>query len=81
MKSIIFIYTFLLLSINCLCQTNWEATYGTIDLSHNDISFVNPNTGFAAGYVGTGSVRILQTTNKGVNWFFSSPQSHSAKYI
>lgn len=51
----------------CLSQTEWETSFGGSNFSHTDISFVNPNTGYVTGISNT-TIRLLKTTNKGLNW-------------
>jgi len=77
MKNLLFILIYLVLNKICISQSEWQVTYGPIDPTQNDVSFINPNTGFTAGYA-SGNVRILKTTNKGVNW--SQIQSLTSDY-
>ncbi len=66
MKNYIFIIIFTLICKICVAQTSWEITYGGSTFFHTDISFINPNTGFACGISNT-TIRLLKTTNKGLN--------------
>ena len=67
MKNYILIIIFVSFCKMCLSQTEWETSFGGSNFSHTDISFVNPNTGYVTGISNT-TIRLLKTTNKGLNW-------------
>ncbi len=68
MKNYIFIALLNLIFNTCYSQGTWEITYGDVNyFGQSDISFVNPNVGYAIGYTNT-VVRLMKTTNKGLNW-------------
>lgn len=54
-------------------QDPWEITHGNVNyFGQSDISFVNSNVGFAIGYTNS-IVRLMKTTNKGLNWSLVMP--------
>ena len=48
-------------------QNQWEVTFGGSNYLHSDVSFINPNVGFATGLINS-VIRVSKTTNKGLNW-------------
>ena len=54
-------------------QDPWEITHGDVNyFGQSDISFVNSNVGFAIGYTNS-IVRLMKTSNKGLNWSLVMP--------
>ena len=67
MKNYIFIIFFIFIFNTCFPQDNWEISSGGSNFSHNDVSFVNSNLGYASG-LSNSVMRLVRTTNKGLNW-------------